>query len=268
MFHLLIINNFDLGRIRIQWVPMIPQNWELEPPRPVTAVIITQIEPALCPELWIRSHWREGQAFSPQKRTYSTSKNVIYYRFSIFVGHFCPPGSRSGSHGSRDPIESGSTALLMSNDKTFKTITSWSCLFNGSGKVMPAMALSYFHTQISWSCLFNGAGKVMPAMALSFFHTVSHQGCDLFYRLLYSSTRHIEKVEGGESDAAEFGQLLWFYTNLNGSDRTLMSQVRFLISLRKEGQNVGGRLHLRGANILTGRAGTTSRYSTAETPPI
>jgi hypothetical protein len=29
---------------------------------------------------------------------------------------------------------------------------------------------------------------------------VSHQWYDLFYRLLYSSTRHIEKVEGGERD--------------------------------------------------------------------
>jgi hypothetical protein len=32
------------------------------------------------------------------------------------------------------------------------------------------------------------------------FNAVSHQGCDLFYRLLYRSTRHIEKVEGGERD--------------------------------------------------------------------
>ena len=47
-----------------------------------------------------------------------------------------------------------------------------------------------------------------------------------------------------------------------------MSQVKFLIFLRKEGQNVGGRRHLKGADILTGRAGTTSRASTAETPPI
>ena len=30
--------------------------------------------------------------------------------------------------------------------------------------------------------------------------TVSHQWCDLFYLLLYSSTRHIKKVEGGERD--------------------------------------------------------------------
>ncbi len=29
---------------------------------------------------------------------------------------------------------------------------------------------------------------------------VSHQWCDYFYRLLYSSTQHIEKVEGGERD--------------------------------------------------------------------
>ena len=30
--------------------------------------------------------------------------------------------------------------------------------------------------------------------------SVSHQWCDLFYRLLHSSTRHIEEVEGGERD--------------------------------------------------------------------
>ena len=47
-----------------------------------------------------------------------------------------------------------------------------------------------------------------------------------------------------------------------------MSRVRFLIFLGKEGQNVGGRGHLKGVDILTGRAGTTSRASTAETPPI
>ena len=70
------------------------------------------------------------------------------------------------------------------------------------------------------------------------------------------------------SDTAEFGQLLLFYTNLNGSDRTLMSRVRFLIFLGREGQNVGGREHLKGADIWTGRAGITSHASTAETPPI
>ncbi len=47
-----------------------------------------------------------------------------------------------------------------------------------------------------------------------------------------------------------------------------MSRVRFLTFLRKEGPNVGGRGHMKGADILTGRAGTTSRASTAETPPI
>ncbi len=29
---------------------------------------------------------------------------------------------------------------------------------------------------------------------------VPHQWCALFYRLLHSSTQHIEKVEGGERD--------------------------------------------------------------------
>jgi hypothetical protein len=29
---------------------------------------------------------------------------------------------------------------------------------------------------------------------------VSHQWCDLFYRLLHSYTRHIEGVVGGERD--------------------------------------------------------------------
>ncbi len=35
-----------------------------------------------------------GQAFSPQKRTFSTLKNEmkITNLFDIFVGHFCPPG--------------------------------------------------------------------------------------------------------------------------------------------------------------------------------
>ncbi len=54
-----------------------------------------------------------GEVFSPQKRTSSTSKNEYYYIFSMFVGHFYPPGSGSGLrtgswYGSRDPIESGS----------------------------------------------------------------------------------------------------------------------------------------------------------------
>ncbi len=46
-----------------------------------------------------------GEAFIPQKRTSSTSKHEIEISslFSIFVGHFFPPGS-----GSTDLIESGS----------------------------------------------------------------------------------------------------------------------------------------------------------------
>jgi hypothetical protein len=50
-----------------------------------------------------------GEAFSPQKRTYSTPKTEIYQLLSIFVGHICPPGS---GYGSRGPIESRSITLV------------------------------------------------------------------------------------------------------------------------------------------------------------
>ncbi len=36
--------------------------------------------------------------------------------------------------------------------------------------------------------------------SMFFYIFVPHQWCALFYRLLHSSTRHIEKVEGGERD--------------------------------------------------------------------
>ncbi len=36
-----------------------------------------------------------GEAFSPQKRTSSTTKHENSVLFSIFVGHFCPPGTGS-----------------------------------------------------------------------------------------------------------------------------------------------------------------------------
>jgi hypothetical protein len=45
------------------------------------------------------------EAFSPQKRTSSTSQHEI---FSIFVGQFCSPGS---GYGFTDLIESGSETL-------------------------------------------------------------------------------------------------------------------------------------------------------------
>jgi hypothetical protein len=37
------------------------------------------------------------EAYSPQKRTSSTSKHNIFKFFSIFVGHICPPESGYGS---------------------------------------------------------------------------------------------------------------------------------------------------------------------------
>ncbi len=36
------------------------------------------------------------EAFNPQKRTFSTSKNK-FFTFFYSVGYFCPPGSGSGS---------------------------------------------------------------------------------------------------------------------------------------------------------------------------
>ncbi len=51
-----------------------------------------------------------------------------------------------------------------------------------------------------------------------------------------------------------------------------MSQVRILTFHEKKGQNVGGRQHFEGRRhfgmFWTGRAGTTSRASRADTPPI
>ena len=51
-----------------------------------------------------------------------------------------------------------------------------------------------------------------------------------------------------------------------------MSRVRILTFHAKKGQNVGGRRHSEGRRhfgmFWTGRAGTTSRASTADTPPI
>jgi hypothetical protein len=38
-----------------------------------------------------------GEASSPQKKTSSTSKHENSLFFSIFVGHFCPPGSGSSN---------------------------------------------------------------------------------------------------------------------------------------------------------------------------
>ena len=43
--------------------------------------------------------------------------------------------------------------------------------------------------------------KILPLLCVSrMYICVSHQWCDLFYRLLHSPTRHIEEVEGGERD--------------------------------------------------------------------
>ncbi len=43
----------------------------------------------------IKDSQATGEAFSPQKRTSSTSKDENSVLFSIFWGQFCPPGSGS-----------------------------------------------------------------------------------------------------------------------------------------------------------------------------
>ncbi len=48
------------------------------------------------PKVSINDVQATGEAFSPQKRTSSTSKREICYFFPIFIGHFCPPGFGSG----------------------------------------------------------------------------------------------------------------------------------------------------------------------------
>jgi hypothetical protein len=47
------------------------------------------------PYAFIKDVQVTGETFIPQKRTSITSKEEIYSLFSIFLGHFFPPGSRS-----------------------------------------------------------------------------------------------------------------------------------------------------------------------------
>jgi hypothetical protein len=53
--------------------------------------------PFTYPKASIKDAQATGEAFSPQKRTSSTSKHENSVLFSTFVGNFCPPGSGSGS---------------------------------------------------------------------------------------------------------------------------------------------------------------------------
>ncbi len=50
-------------------------------------------------QAFIKDVQATGESFSPQKRATSTSKkkNIKFCFFQILVGHFCPPGSGSGS---------------------------------------------------------------------------------------------------------------------------------------------------------------------------
>ncbi len=83
------------------------------------------------------------RSFQPSKENIQHFKKWTFKLFSLFVGHFCPPGSGSGygsrdpvesgsGYGSRDPVESGSTnwivrysAYLSFSPYTAKYIGSW-----------------------------------------------------------------------------------------------------------------------------------------------
>jgi hypothetical protein len=58
---------------------------------------IQLVLPFTYPLASIKDAQATGEAFSPQKRTSSTSKYENSVFFSIFVGHFCPSRSGSGS---------------------------------------------------------------------------------------------------------------------------------------------------------------------------
>ncbi len=67
---------------------------------------------------------------------------------------------------------------------------------------------------------------------------------------------------------AEFGQQKWSCTNFQCSDRTLRSRDRIFDFSQEMVKICAGAENWASAEILTGRACTTGRYSTGETPPI
>ncbi len=67
---------------------------------------------------------------------------------------------------------------------------------------------------------------------------------------------------------AEFGQQQWSCTNFRCSDRTLRSRDRIFKFSQEIVKICAGAWIWTPTEILTGRAGTTSQYSTGETPPI
>jgi hypothetical protein len=122
-----------------------------------------------------------GEVFSPQKRTLSTSKHEISSLFSIFLGHFCPPGSRPTY-----PIESGSNSDPGPDPNTdFRDekklpyfskfmITSW---FSPSRE--PLKRMSLVRPDDGW---FPGIGKIRQAnRSIKLFSTFRP-----FFRALFS----------------------------------------------------------------------------------
>jgi hypothetical protein len=79
---------------------------------------------------WRRSKLHENP--SALKRTFNVSKKEISSLFSVFVGHFCPPGSSSSLSRFKingDPCGSGSTtqakATIIFRARTLKSAKAW-----------------------------------------------------------------------------------------------------------------------------------------------
>ncbi len=82
----------------------------------------------------------------------------------------------------------------------FSSYTNRRLILTENKKVRNTMQLLWFRKKIR---LIEDTVKCRHLKTLTNkrdFAAVSHQWCALFYRLLHSSTRHIEKVEGGERD--------------------------------------------------------------------
>jgi hypothetical protein len=76
------------------------------------------------------------EAFSPQKRTSSTSKDEILLTVFCFLDHLSPLGSGSGS---MDPIESGSDPDPDLDPQHCELFTS------GTGSLLPIISLNNIH---------------------------------------------------------------------------------------------------------------------------
>ncbi len=81
------------------------------------------------PQASIKDTQATGEAFSPQKRTSSTSKHKNSVHFSIYMGHFCPPVvSSRQSDSNADRIRVFSSMIFKTPTKKKFTFSKICCL--------------------------------------------------------------------------------------------------------------------------------------------